>query len=821
MKKIHLLILCLLFNNLHFAEGQTNDTSDCFFYDFEKYNSEQGFRYLDSNTFCIELSGVSSSKDLDAFFTGYPFKEKITILNINNYVGTSIPSSLKDFRNLSAISVVNCPDLNFKKLFHYLSGMPALTVVILDDNESADIPANISNFRKLKLLSITNYEFVNGTKLMKNISPLTNLERLTLSSINKLELNNEAPLPKNLTSLDLSDNWMQDLPDAIGTTVKINTLDISENNFSDIRKLVKQIDSLPLKNLSVTCFSRMDSVLLKKKLKNIDLFIAVYREPDNVYANKKNSPQQIVPGAITKYYGNIVTPVVGGTKSAVKKYTIDPSRERKLLNNSGTTIYISPDSFIDSLGRIVTDDVDIYYHEFDDVVDIVANGVPMTYDSAGQQYFFRTSGMFEIYAFKDNELLSMAPGKKIVLDFAALDTTSGFNLYRLNENTGNWDFTTPLQNNFKINKPEYSWAYKKYYDLFNYNFDTVRFAERYNDSTYVRTAKIPAGYFQGKKRLLDKYFKIRRIYRYTKDKDIRKLPNFIMNLKKYSSSAELNAFNGHVWVYSGPLSRQEFANKYVSRKKWTDTRIRYNSTQNLFTIELKSPHETVTMEAFPVKPDYTTDTKKYLKVYARMDKRYTTSLNRYEARFDKNIARKMARAQKTAWKRIRAAMSPEEKKMSREEWLDYAMRRLAKEKDSLDNFRTSYSTITRSLDIDGFGFWNCDQIMRLKNPVNVIAHFKNQFGKEMKAVTIHVIDSRIKGVLSYGNLKETSRISFDPESETAIFLIDENGSIGLVDKISVKNTWAGSPKMVAVTFTAYETDPEEITTSEIRKMLGL
>ncbi|HNW70480.1 MAG TPA: leucine-rich repeat domain-containing protein [Bacteroidales bacterium] len=821
MKKIHLVILCLLFNNLHYAVGQTIDTSDCFFYDFEKYNSLQGLIYPDSNTYCIELSGVSSSKDLDAFFAAYPFKEKITTININSYSDNIIPSSLKNFRNLSVISVVNCPDLNFRKFFQYLSGMPALTGLILDDNESANIPPNIGSLERLKMLKISNYDYVNGAKLMKNISQLTNLEQLTLSSISKLDMDHEAPLPKNLTNLDLSDNWLSDLPDAIGTTVKINTLDISENNFSDMRELVKKIDSLPLKNLSVTCFSRMDSVFLKKKLKNIDLFIAVYREPDIVYTNKKNSPPQIVPSAITKYYRNIVTPVVGNTKSHVKKYTIDPNREVRLLNSSGTSIYISPNSFTDSLGRIVNDDVDIYYHEFDDVVDIVANGVPMTYDSAGQQYFFRTSGMFEIYAFKDNELLSMAPGKRIVLDFAALDTTSGFNLYRLNENTGNWDFTTPLQNNFKIKKPEYSWAYTRYYDLFKYNFDTLRFAERYYDSTYTRTSKIPAGYFQGKKRMLDKYFKIRRIYRYSKDKDVRKLPNFIMNLKNYSSCAELNAFRGHVWVYSGTLNRKEFAHKFVSRKKWTDTRISYNQGQNLFTIELKSPHETVSMEAFPVKPDYSTDTKEYQKVYHRLDKRYTASLNSIEARFNKSIVRKMLRAQKTIWKKIRAMMSPEEKKMSREEWLDYARLRIAKEKDSLDNYRTSYLTITRSLNIDGFGLWNCDQILRLKNPVNVLAHFKNQYGKEMKAVQVNVIDSRKKGVLSYGGIYGTNRISFDPESETAIFLIDENGSIGLIDNVSVKNAWAGNPNKSDFTFTAYETDPDAITTSEIRKMLGM
>jgi len=821
MKKIWLLFPVFWIFNVATAGCQTNDSCICAYYDLEKYISVSEIQYPDSNTFCLDLNGAVSAKILDEFISGYPYKEKITLLSINNYVGKAAPAAITDLKNLTTISLVNCPDLKYKKFFHYLGSLPALRVLKLDENESADIPSTISELDNLKMLWVTNYEFVDGAKLMENISQLQNLEQLTLSSVNTLELNNTVPLPKNLRKLDLSDNWLEDLPDNMNNLQKLNSLNISENDFDNIEKLIKKIDSLPIKYFSINCFTRKDSVLLAKKFPQTDLQISVYRDPEKINAGKKNIRPQLVPVSIGKFYGNKVVPPIGNPETVRKKYTIKPIQSSTLSYTSGTTISIPENAFVDLKGNTVTEDVNLYYREYNDIVDILANGVPMAYDSAGQQYFFRTSGMFEIYAFKDNEMLSMAPGKNITFDFAALDTTSGYNLYRLDEKTGNWDFTTPLQNNFIKKERKLSNAYRMYNELNNFNFDTTRFAERYNDSLYAHTKKIPWEYFKGRKRLLEPYFKIKRIYKYSSDKEIKKATNFILYFKKYQMFTELNAFKGYVWVYSGPLSKKDFVKKFISHKKWTDTRIDYDEAGNIFTIELKSPHEVVSMEAFPIKSKYTTERKNYIRTYTRLDTRYTKSLNKYGMRFDKNINRKMARHQRKIWNRISAAMSEEEKTMSRDEWLDYAKARFENEKRDLEKIQSSFTTVTQSFQIDGFGIWNCDQILRLRNPVQITAQFKNQFDQNINVKKVSVIDARIKAILTYIPDEDKTKMSLDPTSETAIFLIGENGSIALIDKESVKNVLLNPKNHADYTFKAYETDPSDISTSEMRRMLGL
>ncbi len=821
MKKVKPLLLLFAVFYMPCLSAQNSDNTGCTSIDFHKYISVSELQYPDSNTWCLDLNGAASSKVLADFFMNYPYKEKITIINLNGYSGTVVPSSIKVFSRLKTFSVTDCPALNFKRLFQCLAGMSSVTELILDDNESANIPSNIKTLNSLTSITITDYDFIDGNRLMKNISQISSLQNLTLSSIIRLELDTDAALPENIQQLNLSDNWLPDLPDMINNLKKLRILDVSDNNFGDIDQLIRKIDSLPLNELSITCFKKTDSVKLSKRLNKVTLKVALYREPEPVFSDKKSAEPRVLPAAITKFYNNRIIPVARNTSSITKIYTVDPQQERKLYFNSGTTIDIPANAFVDSLGRPVTGNIDVYYREYYDVVDIVTGGVPMTYDSAGQRNFFRTAGMFEIYALRNNEMLKLEQGKKISLDLATIDTSAGFNLYRLNQQTGNWDFTEPLQNKVSVKKRVYSMAYKNCMNLFKYDFDTTRFAERYNDSTYSRVYKIAPGYFQGKKLLLRNYFRIKRLYGYIKDKELGKLPYFIMNFKHYNSCPEFSVYRNYIWVYSGSLSKKEFSKKFIYRKKWTDMRITYDKPANVFNIEFKSPHEVVEMQAMPVKSNYTMDTKKYIPLYSRLDKKYSSSLRKVEARFDKFIVRKMARSQKFQWSRIRSGMSPEEKLMSKEEWLDYARKMSEAEKNNLDDFSAGYETITRSLSIDGFGIWNCDQILRLKNPVNVLAHFKNQYDQNMKIATVNVIDSGIKGVLSYYYKNGLTKIAFDPYSETAIFLICNDGSIGLIDKETVKNTWAGNADKTDFTFKAYETNADDMTTSEIRKMLGL
>ena len=802
------------------AFGQKKDSCNCFVYDLE--TDTVGFEVvvLDTNINCLDITGAISEETLNSIFSKVATKEKIIKISISNYPGKNIPSGVKDFLNLTDFSVVTSPDIAFKKLFNQLNSLNHLSSLELDDNGKADIPSNIKSFGHLKTLSIKNYDYVDANRLFKNLSLLPNLVELTLASVGRIDMDKTTDFPRWLKILNMSDNWMSYLPNDISKVTQLQTLDISENNFTDAEIVMRLVENLPLKSLSITCYDRIDSLVVVKTFPDIELQVAIYHQyqRNNAYINSTKIIDETP--AITAYYNKTIKSPIGNPEIVRKKFTFDAQKSQTFIYPTGTKINIPEAAFVDSKGEAVKGNVNVYYREYNDIIDIFANGVPMTYDSAGQKFAFRTAGMFEIYALKEDQLVYMAPGKTISFDFATVDTTSNINLYRLDEKTGNWNFKSALEDGFIVKKEMLSEAYKLYPKLFEVKFDTSSFDDRYLDTLYVRTEKIPYEFFNGKKKLLENYFKIKKVYNYNKNKDIKKMPTFFMEISNYPLYKELNVYRGWVWAYSGPLTKKEFGKQYITRKKWTDTRITYQPSENMYEIELKSPHEFVSFDAFPIRSNYTTETEKHEKTYLKLDNRYNKVLKKTQVKFDKNINKKKLKAWKENWDMVCKIMSPEEKAMTKDEWLVYARKRIAAEKDSLNNAQFSYTNMTRSFAIDGFGIWNCDQIIRLKNPMELNAHFKDAFDNTVSPSMVNLIDGSIKGVLSFNFTSGETKIVLDPNSETSMFLQSANGSVAIVDKASVRNTLSSQKTGRNFTFTTYEIDPMMLTTGELRRLLG-
>lgn len=815
MKKfLFILILFLPFNTTRIF-AQITDSYTCYNLDSDADTAfNKTMMSSDSSYDCIAIYGMDSKTQLDNIFSCIVFKDKIRKIELIYFSGKSVPVSVKNFTNLNELVIENSPNIRFKKLFSDLKHTTNLQKINLIDNGKADIPKNIRDIRSLAKLKISDYDYADANKLLKSLAALPELKELEISSVNNLKISYETPVPKTLQNLILPDNSMSFIPGDINNARNLQYLDISDNNFSDVDEIIRCTDSLQLKNFAITCLDARDSAVIVKTFPGTQLQIAVYREPSNVetyYSKKYISPAEV---AINNYYKKTLKPPIGRCEIIRRNYSVDNGKNTAVNYCTGTTINIPENAFIDLLGNAVKGNVDIYYREFDDIIDIFANGVPMGYDSAGQQYSFRSAGMFEIYAFKDNKAVFLAPDKKITFDFATIDTNAGFNLYRLDLNTGKWDFQSPLPNALTKKKREFSPAYKRYNDLFNMRFDTTCFDDRYNDSLYAHTTKIPFDYFKGKKRLLTQFFKLKRFY--NKNKVFKKAVNFKILIDKYGIYKEIIPFRSYTWVYEGNLTKSEFNKKYVSRKKWTDLRLVYDEASDIFKIELKSPHEFATLDAYPIKPSYKAGKEKYLKVYQKLAARYNKTINKIRTHFDSRIKKKIERCKKNVWNLIRREMTPDEKLMTTEEWIAYAKKRLDTEKDSINNQQASQYIITRSFQIDGFGIWNCDQIMRMKNPVQLNASFKDVFDNKIEPSVIYVIDGLNKSIFSYSN----QNIIIDPYSKPAMIVFRTNGSIALVDKNTIKNTIFASPAKNNYIFNAYPVESKTLTTGELRKLLG-
>ena len=108
--------------------------------------------------------------------------------------------------------------------------------------------------------------------------------------------------------------------------------------------------------------------------------------------------------------------------------------------SNGSSILIPKDAFVDSAGNLYHGKLQINYREFHQASEILASGISMRYDSAGQQLSFQTAGMFEIRAQSANHQdLQIAPGKNLLVNMASHVNGSEYNFYYLDEQSG-WKY---------------------------------------------------------------------------------------------------------------------------------------------------------------------------------------------------------------------------------------------------------------------------------------------------------------------------------------------------------------------------------------------
>jgi hypothetical protein len=226
------------------------------------------------------------------------------------------------------------------------------------------------------------------------------------------------------------------------------------------------------------------------------------------------------------------------------------------------------------------------------------------------------------------------------------------------------------------------------------------------------------------------------------------------------------------------------------------------------------------MEAIPIKATYKSGGN-YNNTYLKLDTRYTKTLKKLQARFDNNLRKKVKKYFDSQWQIITKIMSPEELAMTKDEWIAYAKKRYEMEQDSLNKINTSVYDITRNFEIEGLGIWNCDQQLRLEHPITIAAMFKDVNDKIINPVTVYVIDKKINGVLTYPYTGIMSPIILDPSSETAMYIVETNGAVALVDKQTIKSTLSGNNAQNHYTFRAYEVNPATISTAYLRKSLGM
>jgi Leucine-rich repeat (LRR) protein len=210
----------------------------------------------------------------------------LKILKITNTSNTRLPAEIGQIKSLGRLIIQNTKGTVLPPEIGKLTNLVELA---LDDAHVAQLPAEIGQLTNLEELTVSNnkelqslpLEIVNLPYLWKiiaindNLSTLPILPRLQYGTVLSLKGNKLTEFPivllskkRVIVSLDLSDNMIQFVPDAINET-QIRVLTMSNNELSSF----PQIDKMTLLslNLSGNYLTEISSLPSKKWLRQLDL----------------------------------------------------------------------------------------------------------------------------------------------------------------------------------------------------------------------------------------------------------------------------------------------------------------------------------------------------------------------------------------------------------------------------------------------------------------------------------------------------------------------------------------------------------------------
>ena len=112
-------------------------------------------------------------------------------------------------------------------------------------------------------------------------------------------------------------------------------------------------------------------------------------------------------------------------------------------DGNGSKIAFPNDAFVDKNGNLVSGDVEIKFKALQDFVDFFIAGIPLTYDTASQQYLLESSGIVEVYAFQNGKPVFLNPNKKIAVELRATipyNPHEQYHVYKLDTTARNWEY---------------------------------------------------------------------------------------------------------------------------------------------------------------------------------------------------------------------------------------------------------------------------------------------------------------------------------------------------------------------------------------------
>jgi len=720
------------------------------------------------------------------------------------------------FSSLSCIIIHgDASDSEWKQLFTNIQEKtPTVKGIVFDGNTFCLLPSGFEKMECIEQLTIKNNENIDYYEVVPQLESLCSLKGLSIDIYSMDDIAGNIFQLKNIHSISLVNKE--------GNLSKNDT----SSTFSNIQpitydyQLNKEWDDYTAVRYT-THSETADSIEYKQLL--------------NLFTDFNDNKELSISNSTTVYTPsyNFIKPPIKGLNVDRDFYTICPVIDNVLLYPSGTKIRIPANAFVDKDGNSVNENITISYREFRDPVEFLVSGIPMTYDSAGEINHFESAGMFEINASVKTQPLKLSPGKQIQMNFVTTSADSTYNFYAFNDSAGRWDYKTKpatVTSESKIDLPIQSPAsliFTNYLNQPQSVKDKTPFSKRFESPDYIYTSRIDSS--RVKRKYFNYYSKNQfrskpttSLVRITK---VRKNENGLFFKLRFLNDAhpELNEFNNYYFALDENITASTFKQKFCHKKSFNDIRV-YSDGDNCELV-LKGSKGFERINTHLVKMDHLE--VKDIKSTKTVLKKYSRRLNSRERLFNKKV--KKGKIQDDyitltnsndinlyAYEQARKAMSSTEKSMTLEEWIVYNKQIVENYKVALNNSKVTSNNLIQSLSLDGMGVFNCDQIQRIKQPVEVFASYKNSNSKELAPSVAYIIDKKINGILTYSSNKIV--FSESNEAQNVLITLDLDGSVALFKSEDFKkNKFRNKGKF---NFEVTEINSQYTSVGDLKKIIG-
>ncbi|MCW5906835.1 MAG: hypothetical protein KIS94_03165 [Chitinophagales bacterium] len=466
-----------------------------------------------------------------------------------------------------------------------------------------------------------------------------------------------------------------------------------------------------------------------------------------------------MPAAPTSF----IQPPVAEVNINATNFIINTASDTVVTYKTGSHIYIPANAFLNENGNVVTGEIELSYREFHDIADVFIAGIPMVYDSAGEEYHFETAGMMEIIARQNGKELFANPGALIKVEMVSHNTEDKFNTYCLDTTKRTWEYVA--QNNY--NKP------------------TVAKKEK-------QEAKKSAKQIEKEKELKTAIAAIEQ----TKPVEPRKVDE---QKPRFTIKVDKNEFP-EIAIYENMKFQVEDKNYNTAKAKvlWENVELKRVAGTLNYEVTFSNARESYTVIATPVFAD---------KDYAAAKKVYDEKYKEYETA----LAKKKAEQEK-----LKAEMEVKAKEIEQkiQQQMKEQQERIRTYEAGLAQSDLMYRTFT----VARFGIWNCDYPQSLPEGGNVLARFENKdTGKSLDLHMVYLVERGRNAMYTYypDRLKA---FRFNPQKENFVWLVTRDMKIAVVRADDFR---ASVKKTGDVTFKAEVVEQKFKTSEEVKEYLEI